>query len=223
MRPEPTEIRIDEHGDETHESWLLIHANRMHGSTRLFGSEITHQQCITVTISRCSRKRDLNRDWLHSTKQLLEMWMSEAQWGAFVSSFHGTGVPATLTYLTGEGMVPQQAAVDSRLDKSLAEVRNAADKSLEEIKASYGKVMEAFETGGKKVQREALRDLGIRLGNAPSNMTFAARSLQEHVENVVTKARADIEGMVLQAQQQGALTEPVRVFELESGDAEVTP
>lgn len=57
-RPARTEIRIDEHGDETHESWILVRANRVSASPgrRLFDSEIRHQHYIRVTVSRCSRK-----------------------------------------------------------------------------------------------------------------------------------------------------------------------
>jgi hypothetical protein len=45
-----------------------------------------------------------------------------------------------------------------------------------------------------------------------------AKSLTAHVEAVVTKARADIEGMVLSAAERGELSESASVFQLESGD-----
>jgi hypothetical protein len=194
-----TPIRIDEYGDEQHESWLLIRANvtsASHGA-HLFGSDIQHQHYVVVTVTRCTRKRDLNRDWLHGTQVLLEIAMSQAQWGAFVSSFgDGSGVPATLRHLVGEGRV-SQAPPESRFDESHREVGEAGDRALAEVQASYDKLAAAFETGGKRAQREALRDLGIRLSNAPKNMEFAAESLTKHVEKVVTTARADIEAMAL--------------------------
>jgi hypothetical protein len=221
-RPEPTEIRIDERGDENHESWLLIRANHVTGplGAWLFDSEIPHQRYIVVTITRCSRKRDLNHDWLHNGKVLLEMSMSQAQWGAFVSSFgQGTGVPATLTYLLDEGHVPQ-APAESRFDKSHAEVRESGAKAIDEIQQAYDRLKQEFETGGKRSQREALRSLGFAIQNGPANMEFAAESLTEHVEQVVAKARADVEGMVLAAVEQGTLTERVDPFALGSGDKE---
>lgn len=221
-----TEIRINEHGAETHESWLLIRANHytsmgsMDGPSpgqRLFDSEIPHQHFIGVTITRCSRRRDLKHDYLHNEQILLEMDMSQAQWGAFVSSFgQGTGVPATLTFLTGQGHVPQ-APAESRLEESHKEVLASGEEALAQISESFEQVMVAFEAGGKRALREALRDLGIRLQNAPKNMEFAARSLTEHAENVVTKARADIEGMALAAVERGQLTEPTSRPELEEG------
>lgn len=218
MPRETTEIRIDERGDETHESWVLIRANHVQGGARLFDSEVNHQHFVTVEVSRCVRKRELKRDRLFAREMLLGLEMSQAQWGAFVSSFgQGDGVPATLSFLAGDGPVPG-APPESRLSESFREVREAGEEALASVEWSYAAVMEAFEHGGKRAQREALRDLGIRLGNAPKNMEFAAKSMAEHVENVVTKARADIEGMVLSAQERGALGESAAVFELESGE-----
>lgn len=200
-RPEPTEIRIDEHGDESHESWLLVRANLVSGWTRLFDSEIKHQHYVSVIVTRCTRKRDLNRDWLHQTKTLIEFNMSQAQWGAFVSSFgNGGGVPATLDFLVGEGAVPQPVHVNSRLDLSHKEVYASHKEALAKVKVAQQRVQEAFDQKlGVKETRSRLNVLQRHIDQLPGNVEFAAKSLTEHVENVVTKARADIEGMVLNA------------------------
>lgn len=216
-----TEIRINERGDEAHESWLLVRANTVSQTpgAHLFDSEIPHSRYIVVTVTRCTRKRQLNHDYHYNGKVLLEMSMSQAQWGAFVSSFgQGTGVPATLMFLTGVGEVPQ-APAESRFDVSHREVRESGERALAHVTEHYQRVMEAFENGRKPALRESLRGLGIALGNAPANMEFAASSLTEHVENVVTKARSDIEGMALAAMEQGALTGP-DLFQLEGGEYE---
>lgn len=202
---EPTEIRIDEDGNETHESWLLIRANHVNGTARLFDSEITHRRFIQVTVTRCTRKRDINRDWLHGEVQpIIEINMSEAQWGAFVSSFgNGGGVPATLSHFNGS-QVPRVAEHDSRLSLSHKEVKNAASKAVAELQAAHAAVDEAFERGaGKKEMRDLLRNLRIKTENLPANMEYTAKSMSEHVENVVVKARADVEGMVIHAIQNG--------------------
>lgn len=220
MPPSQSSIRVDERGDETHESWLLIRANRVssHPGAWLFDSDIPHQHYISVTVTRCKRRRELNRDWLFNSETLLEMSMSQSQWGAFVSSFgQGTGVPATLGRLVGVGDVPG-APPESRLNESHREVKEAGDRALKQVKDDYAAVMDAFENGGKRALRAALSSLGSTIGNAPSNMEFAAKSLTEHVENVVTKARADIEGMVVEAVQRGELSSDFRPFELAAGD-----
>jgi hypothetical protein len=217
---ETTEIRLNEYGDETHESWLLIRANNVSQTPgkRLFDSEVPHQHFIVMTVTRCTRKRDLNRDWMHGTEVLMEVAMSQAQWGAFVSSFgQGSGVPATLECLHGTGTIPE-APPESRFDQSHAEVRESGAKALADLTQSYANVMAAFENGGKRALRDALTSMGHQLRNAPLNMEFAAKSLTEHVESVVTKARADIEGMVLSAMEQGTLAETVVPFQLDQGN-----
>lgn len=216
MRPEPTEIRIDEHGDETHESWILVRANLVSGWTRLFDSEIKHQHYVTVVVNRCTRKRDLHRDWLHQTQTLIEFNMSQAQWGAFVSSFgNGSGVPATLDFLTGVGNVPQPVHVDSRLDKSHKEVYASHKEALAKVKAAEEAVQEAFSQKlGVKETRARLATLHRVIDQLPGNVEFAAKSLTEHVEEVVTKARADIEGMVMTATNDRQIAQQGGLFEL---------
>lgn len=223
MPIEYTDIIVHEDGTEEHESWLMIRANNISSAPGavLFDSEIQHQHYIYVSISRCTRRRQLNRDWKHATKLILEMSMSQAQWGAFVSSFgNGSGVPATLTFLDGQGMVPQ-APRESHFDKSHQEVKDAGNKALEEITESYENLRAAFEMkSGRREMAGCIRDLEIRLKNAPLNMEFAAKSLTEHVENVVTKARADIEGMAAvaaQAQLDGPVPNP---FMIAAGEKE---
>lgn len=216
MTDATTPIRIDEYGDEQHESWLLVRAGHVtaHPSAQLFGSDVQHQHYVVVTITRCTRKRNLNRDWLHGTEVLLEMAMSQAQWGAFVSSFgQGGGVPATLNRLVGEARV-SQAPPESRFDESHREVGEAGNRALTKVQASYDALAAAFETGGKRAQREALHDLGCQLSNAPKDMEFAAESLTKHVEKVVTTARADIEAMALAAPENQQLPAPA-TLELE--------
>jgi hypothetical protein len=212
MAREVTEICINEHGDETHESWVVIRANRaqvMHGGGRgmwLFGSDISHQHVVTMEVARCSRRRQINHDYLHSEEVLLKLVMSQAQWGAFVSSFgDGTGVPATMEWLTGVGQVPA-APPESRFDESHEEVRQAGDRALEKISTAMKEVEEAFESGGRRVLREKLRTLHYAIENAPANMSFAAESLTEHVEKVIAGARADIEAMALAAVEHEELT-----------------
>jgi hypothetical protein len=57
-----------------------------------------------------------------------------------------------------------------------------------------------------KAKQAALRNLRSRIDNAEPNVTFAAKSLTEHAENVVEKARADVEAMVTQKAAQLGLT-----------------
>ncbi len=201
MSRDITPVAVSDDGTETHESWIALQLSKVSAQSgqRLFDSEITHNHYITMRVCRCERRRDLNRDWKHATRTLLEVGMSHAQWGAFVSSFgEGSGVPATL-FRDAEGAVPQ-APFESRLGESAREVRDSGSAALTEIQEGYAALEAAFERGaGKREMCDAIRTLKYRIENAPANMEFAASSLTRHVENVVTKARTDIEAMAVAA------------------------
>lgn len=191
----------DPDGYWTHPSWALARANVL-GATPgqpMFDSDILHSRFVRLTITRARRKRDLHRDHYHGdTSPLIEIDMSQAQWGALVSSFgDGTGVPVTLSRFDGD--TTSTVPYEPRLAESIDEVRRASTDGVEPIADAYEEVMAAFETGGRKALRDALTDLGHRIDNAPKNMTYAAQTLVGHAENVVTKARADIEAAVLDA------------------------
>lgn len=187
----------NERGDETHPAWALIGASRVNQSPPgavLFDSDIQHQHYVTVTLSTASRQRRLNHDWLHSERRIVEIAMSEAQWASFVSSMNvGQGVPCTLLYRERE-MIPGMP-YEPRLAESMDEVHNASDKAMEAIR-------EAFTTYAEHRTKANLRSLEYAIKNTPDNMAFAARSLSAHAENVVQRARADIEAMVLTKAEQ---------------------
>jgi len=137
--------------------------------------------------------------------------MSEAQWASFVSTMNvGDGVPCTIQ--RRERQPVPKVPHEPRLAESMAEVRGAADKAMAEIK-------EAFDTYNEKRTAANRKALESAIRNAPSNIGFAAKSLSEHAENVVQKARADVEAMVLsKIEQQGLDPGEVELPLLEEGE-----
>lgn len=118
--------------------------------------------------------------------------MSESQWASFVSSMNlGGGVPATLTWdkTRDDPRVPG-VPFEPRLAESMAEVRRASTDAM-------AKVQEAFETYAAHKTVGNLRTLEYAIKNLPANMEFAAKSLSGHAEDVVNRARADIEAFVV--------------------------
>jgi hypothetical protein len=191
---------VSESGEEQHPAWVLVGASRVsHGppGAVLFDSDIRHQHYVAVRVKRATRKRDLNRDWKYGHETIVEFAMSEAQWASFVSSMNsGDGVPATLEWdaTLDNPQVPGMPYAP-RLQESMNEVRDAATRAQETVR-------EAFEAYAAHKTVGNLRTLQYAIENMPANMTFAAKSLSEHAENVVTRARADIEAYVVQKAHQ---------------------
>lgn len=189
----------DKYGSEVHPAFGMISASRMSvgGGAVLFDSDIKHGHTVRITVQRASRKRDLNHDWIHGGgPDLIEVEMSEAQWASFVSSMNTSGVPCTIRATETDHNVPGLEYAP-RLATSMQEVKGAAAKTFGEIRAARDAYEQALaDKAPAKERNEKLRTLHYAIENAGSNLTFAARTLVEHTENVVQKARADVEAMV---------------------------
>jgi hypothetical protein len=187
---------VNESGAESHPAWGLVGASRVSSGQGavLFDSDIRHGHYVVVRLRRATRKRDLSHDWKHGDEQIVEIAMSEAQWASFVSTMNvGDGVPCTIESVGMETMPGVE--YEPRLAVSMEEVDNAAQKSMEEIQAAF----DAYEEHKTKANRDTLK---YAIKNAPANMGFAAKKLSEHAENVVQRARADIEAMVVSKAEQ---------------------
>lgn len=183
---------------ETHPSFGMIGAYRTSIGPRgksLFDSDILHNHTVVVRIQTAQRKRDISKDWISSDRELIEIEMSEAQWASFVFSMNTSGVPCTLQRVQGERI--EQPPHAPRLQHSFDETRAAADRAFAGIREAMNVYMELPNTpAGPK--REALSTLQAKINNAVPNVDYAGRVLAEHAENVVQKARADVEAMVVQ-------------------------
>lgn len=194
---EPT---VDQYGSDTHPAFGQISASRGSYSGQgaiLFDSDVRHQHTVTITVTEATRQRSNGHDYIHGgTKRLIEVEMSEAQWASFVSSMNTSGVPCTLKATETQWNIPGLPYAP-RLAQSMAEVKEAADRLMVEIKAARDAYEKALaDKAPAAVRNEALRKLHFTIENAEANANLAAKKLAEHAENVVQKARADIEAMV---------------------------
>lgn len=191
----------DERGYEQHPGWVLVGASRVSAGppgAALFDSDIRHQHYVVVRVKRAARNRDLNHDWKYGIGvPIVEFAMSEAQWASFVSSMNtGDGVPATLEWdATLDNPEVPRVPYEPRLQVSMGEVHDAASKAGEQI-------AKAFAAYKEKKTVDNLRSLEAAIRNMTPNLDYAAQTLGEHAENVVQRARADIEAFVVQKAQQ---------------------
>jgi hypothetical protein len=191
-----TSPTTNEFGDEVHPSFGVVRLSRVTSSPgiRLFDSAISHSQFVRMEIARASRSRGLHHDFVHgSGAPLIEVDMSLSQWGALVSSFNqGSGTPVTLHRVAGEVM--PEAAHESRLAQTAREVADAAADATAGVAESAQAIVTAFNAkAGRREMSDLINNLRRTIGNLPRNMQYAADTLTRHSEDVVAKARADIE------------------------------
>ena len=195
-------VSKNQYGDDTHPAFAQIQVSR-HSVTPgavLFDSDLRHGHTVVLTVSSATRKRDLSRDWIHATREVVEIEMSEAQWASLVSSMGTSGVPATLRRVNGH-IVPG-LTYDPRLAHSMNEVKTAASKTFSGIQAAIAAYEALDSKATAKEKREAFAKIQRATQHAAANIDFTTKSLTEHAENVVARSRADIEAMALQAAEQ---------------------
>ena len=202
-----------EEREDSHPAFGVARVARGSGSGRsLFQSDLLHRETVTLSIHTAERTRSLHRDWVHPRRELIEVEMSLAQWGALVSSQGiGSGVPVTIRRTESELQVPG-IPHEPRTAENIAEVRGKIGEMLAHARQTLVDLEEAIQDKrGVRVTRDALRAHSLALEHAAGNAEFAIKSLNEATEQVVSTARADIEAYILEAQQvtgQGASIEP---------------
>lgn len=176
------------------------------GGQTLFGSDFQHNSWVAVRIGTSSLNRSLARDWFFPERDFVEVYLSEAQWATFVSSFgQGSGVPCTITRRDGN-MIPEIPFRDEK-DEYGREMKTKIDITLVGLR----QLVEDLEAGDKlpgvpksklakllKPLKDAIRELG-------SNLPFVAKSFDEHVEQRVEKAKAEIYGWMEQTVRRAGL------------------
>ncbi|MFK0179679.1 hypothetical protein ACIQVR_27335 [Streptomyces xanthochromogenes] len=217
------DLHIDQERDgEIHPAFGVAVVTRRSGSGRsLFQSDLLHNETISLSVREAVRKRDLNHDWVHPGRELVEIEMSLAQWGSLVSSMGlGSGVPVTIRRSEHDAFVPE-IPYQPRTAESLREVREVTEQMYAQVSAATAALHDAIhEKKGVRATKEALNALEGAVASAGSKAQFTVDSLVEAGEQVVAQARADIEAHVLEAAR---LTGAALSIEAASFDAPALP
>jgi hypothetical protein len=204
MPKERVDPVVDEHGNETHPAFGFIHVGRVtcNPPENLFQSDVGHHEYVELTVHEATRHRNLKQDWIHPTSVLMKLKMSMVQFASMIASGGTEGVPATLDFVAtnpGSSERPGLKA-EPRLALNLAEVRGAASKAFDAIWdafAAYEEVITRKPPAKMPERREAMNNLRSAIRHAAPNVTYAAKRLNEHTEEVVEGARADLEAMII--------------------------
>jgi hypothetical protein len=187
---------------------------------RLYDSDIGHHEWVEVMLERAQRTRTHSHDYHFGVERIASIQMSMAQWASFVSSFNTSGVPCTIEYRqVGELVEVEQIDDEPRLAMTMQETRTAATRAFDDIVNELDEVDRLIEEkAGLREVRQALHSLRSRLNNAVPNVNFATKTLAKHAEDVVQKARFDIESMVAQHAAQLGIEAPDNIIEIGPGE-----
>lgn len=176
-----------------HPAFGMIGAHRVTGGTTLFGSDFIHHNFITISVKKAQLNRDLSRDWYFARDEIVEVWLSEAQWASFVSSLnHGDGVPCTLSHVRGEGQLPS-IPVRRTKDVFTEELRGTTKEISDELSSALAEIEAELGTSISQKKKDKIL---ARLKRADrlinDHLPFAAKSFEKQMENTVEKAKIEV-------------------------------
>lgn len=193
--------QCDPHERYSHPAYGTVTMTTVTGGDKtLFGSDLGHGQRICIRVNTATMKRDLNHDWIHTDKQLVEFEMSHAQFAQFITSNgNGSGTPCTLKFIRGEGNIPAIKNIETKHETFRREVRDAAATRLQHIAQGLASLRILAESTGsvsKKDLRQIYANLARHADQLPGTMEFVVKSAEEALEKATADAKIEVESYV---------------------------
>ncbi len=182
-----------------HPCFGRIKINHIQGDTRLFGSEISTRNPVSITVSSCEVTQDLGRNWYFSKDEIVEAWLTPVQYAELISSPNTEGVPCTIVYTESKGRIKSK-----HIDSGTEFARNELDNRASDIKTrakTLVKEVEQLLTGSvKKADKEDIVRLVHRMAtDIGSNFEFHEECVKENIEKCVLEAKTEIDHHITRA------------------------
>lgn len=196
MKTQPPKITEElRYGDKTtiyeHPAFGQVQVSRCQGYVPLYGSDFKHQHFIAIRVYHSRMERSLSRDWHFTERQpIVEFYLSEHQWAAFVSSVGiGGGVTCTIQQTERDGEAPglehrnEANAYSDDIGETLARATEGVRAAMLEIDA----------LNMSKAKASKLKEgLDNALRNIEGTIPFIAESFDKHMQTRVEKAKSEI-------------------------------
>lgn len=180
----------------SHPAYGLISCSRPSGGRKeMFGSDLRHDNTVTIRIANAIEERSLGRSWYYEKGQIIELDMTEAQWAKFVSSHGMSGTPVTLRYIRDEGEIPWIESQNSKADYSEKEFENLIKKHMQHAQNALNQVKDLVAKGkaGKKELENLEKVIWHMVERFPDSAAFAVKTFREETEEMVEGAKIEIE------------------------------
>ena len=187
----------------THPAYgLITMTTRTGGNQTLFGSDIGHNQSISIKIALAEHSRHLSSDWNHGIQTICEFHMSHAQFARFITSGgNGNGTPITLELYRDESgnsfHVPTIEKIQTKHETHHQEIKNSCAKA---IKNAQDKIAELeILIAGKPTKKqllEAIKSLESTVNNMPSTVSFTVKQAEKALEKATSDAMIEVESCI---------------------------
>ena len=169
------------------------------GDPNLFGSSVSHNQKIMLTLKEGYISRELNTDWYSGGKTLFEVEMSYTQFAELISAMNvGDGIPVTIRYTNEKGRIDGIDIISKRT-QFLDEFKDKNLKSSETAKELIQKVSNIFVEKRQikaSERKEIISMLNSLYNDVNSHNDFMLKQFNESIEHISTEAKGEIEAFV---------------------------
>lgn len=190
------------YGEDTykHPAYGMLNFSRCQcsGGLSLFGSSIKHSDYISLKIRHAEMKRG-SYDRYYGNDTIVECRMSYTQFAQAISAMNQEpGIPVTLDYVKGEGEKPgcdfenKRIQLKDEFDKHIHDTSVASKALRDEVR----ELLDGKKPLNKSEKAMILARLDKICQNMDENTAYIAHCFDEHVEDTITEAKAEIEAFV---------------------------
>lgn len=191
----------------SHPAFGVVTLGNPRGAAKhLFGSDVKHNECMSIEIKRAVMKRGLSNDWIHGRETLAVIELSHHQFAQFITSQgQGNGTPCTIRYCapSGSGIeaMPGIEMPETKHETFRREIEESARESVSAISEQIRRLGEMIDSG--KISKVELRkmhaDLGRNASQLGGSLGFVVEQAQEALEKATTSAKIEVEAYISNA------------------------
>lgn len=180
-----------------HPCYGKVRVSKFQGQSNFFGSNVTHDGGITISISTASIERSLSTNWIHADKNLIEVKLSPLQFAELITSSMNTeGVPCTIKS-DHNGRIEQDDFSD--------DVEHFKNEYNEKVRGQISGMEEALQLvddglAAKSVKKSDLKTIRGHLAKLQqdivSNMPFVKDCFKEHIDRTILEAKTSVEHFI---------------------------
>ena len=187
--------------DETrfrHPSFGQISVSRWHGGTknRLFQSNMDIGTGISINIKRAELKRNLSNDWIYGEREMVEVYLSPAQFADLITNMNTQGVPCTLRCYWDENGEFIQPVYPEDFDNELGRIEKEFEDSIKDLQTLAPEDKAVFQEIAARLPKKEQDRLFAALGNMTSliksHIPFIRSMFEESVTRTVSHAKAEV-------------------------------
>ena len=165
---------------------------------KLFGSDVRHNNVISLSIKQGYYDRGLNNDWFYGNEELIRIELSPVQFAEAITNLNTSGVPCTITRYNGKS-INEVPDLDSKKEVFRAEFNSEIKETVDTIKNlidSVSLILNSKKTITKADKESIQSGLNKINGKLSSNIPFLAKCFDEQIEKSVSHSKAEVEAYI---------------------------